>query len=142
MTFSGGEPMEQAGAISRIIDLVRVQRDLSFMSYTGYTLKYLLSHGSAAQQGLIKRLDLLVDGPYIRERHTRKRWRGSDNQIVHFLSHRHDAVKGTIDDEGDWIDVQMEPDGTLLWMGIPPIGFRERLEGEMASRGIEMDVIG
>src|SRR5947207_12067562 len=31
VTFSGGEPMSQAAALARLVDLVRTKRDLSFM---------------------------------------------------------------------------------------------------------------
>jgi anaerobic ribonucleoside-triphosphate reductase activating protein len=41
VTFSGGEPMSQAAGLCHLIDRVRAVRDLSFMSYSGFTLENL-----------------------------------------------------------------------------------------------------
>jgi anaerobic ribonucleoside-triphosphate reductase activating protein len=41
---------------------------------------------------LLAHTDILVDGPYVRELpETRRRWIGSSNQQVHFLSDRYRA---------------------------------------------------
>lgn len=141
VTLSGGEPMEQASALNALIDAVRARRDMSFMAYSGYTLEHIRQHGDAEQKAMLARLDILVDGPYVRSRHSRKRWRGSDNQTVHFLTPRHDDLINTVEDEGDWIDVEVTSSGTLLWMGIPPPGFREAIEHQMAQRGVTLEVI-
>ena len=141
VTLSGGEPMEQALAINALIDAVRARSDMSFLAYSGYTLNHIREHGNADQKAMLGRLDILVDGPYVRSRHTRKRWRGSDNQTVHFLSPRHRGLINTIEDEGDWIDVEVTAPGELLWMGIPPRGFREAIEQQMAQRGISLQII-
>jgi anaerobic ribonucleoside-triphosphate reductase activating protein len=43
----------------------------------------------AAVQQLLGEIDILVDGPYVRELpETRRRWIGSSNQRIHFLSDR------------------------------------------------------
>ncbi|MEP6670260.1 MAG: 4Fe-4S single cluster domain-containing protein [Chthoniobacter sp.] len=141
VTISGGEPMEQAAPLNALIDSVRARCDMSFMAYSGYTIEHLQQRGNADQKAMLARLDILVDGPYVRSRHTRKRWRGSDNQTVHFLSPRHRNLSNTIEDEGDWIDVEVTSSGTLLWMGIPPPGFREIVEQQMAQRGVALEVI-
>jgi anaerobic ribonucleoside-triphosphate reductase activating protein len=136
VTFSGGEPLAQAVALVNLMDSVRRKRDLTFMSYTGYTLEYLLRQGSAGQKALVKRLDVLVDGPYIAARHTDLRWRGSDNQQVHFLSVRYRHLIAQTNDRGYWLECEHAADGTFHWMGIPPKGFRETLERNMLARGI------
>lgn len=141
VTLSGGEPMEQARALNSLIDVVRSHRDMSFMAYSGYTFEHLFQSGNVHQKALLSRLDILVDGPYVQRRHTRKRWRGSDNQTVHFLSDRHRSMSDMIEDEGDWIDVEVTTSGTLLWMGIPPSGFRELVEQQMATRGVALEII-
>ena len=94
LTLSGGEPMSQPVALARLIDRLRDSRDLSVLSYTGYTLGELRRSGTFAQRELLDRLDVLIDGLYIRERHTQLRWRGSDNQQVHFLTPRHKDLRG------------------------------------------------
>jgi anaerobic ribonucleoside-triphosphate reductase activating protein len=140
VTFSGGEPMAQAAALVNLVDSIRRKRDLSFMSYTGYTLEHLLRRGSAAQKALVARLDILVDGPYIAARHTDLRWRGSDNQQVHFLSPRYRHLAAQANERGYQLECEHSADGTFHWMGIPPKGFRERLERNMLARGIVLRV--
>lgn len=138
VTFSGGEPMSQAAALSELIDRTRRQRDLTFVSYTGFLYEDLLRHGSAAQRGLLERLDLLIDGPYIASRHTDLKWRGSDNQRVHFLSERYRDLEPTVDERGNWIEFELPADGSVQWMGIPPQGFRDAFRDGLSQLGIDL----
>src|SRR5205823_8911105 len=89
LTLSGGEPFAQAAALADLVQRVRAARDLSVMSYTGYVLEHLRRHGDSAQHRLLKSLDILVDGPYLANRHAKLRWRGSANQRLHYLTDRH-----------------------------------------------------
>jgi anaerobic ribonucleoside-triphosphate reductase activating protein len=138
LTLSGGEPMAQAGALCRLIDSIRAARDLSFLCYTGYTLKYLRRSGSAAQRDLLARLDVLIDGLYLREQHTDLRWRGSDNQRVVFLTPRYRHLAPCLDDRGVWVEFELGNDGSLRWMGIPPAGFRDAVPLALARLGIDL----
>jgi len=140
VTFSGGEPFAQAAALVNLVDTIPRKRDLSYMSYTGYTLEHLLCRGNPAQKALVARLDVLVDGPYLAARHTDLRWRGSDNQQVHFLSPRYRHLATQANERGYWLECEHAPDGTFHWMGIPPKGFRETLERTMLARGILLKV--
>jgi anaerobic ribonucleoside-triphosphate reductase activating protein len=140
VTFSGGEPMAQASALGRLIDLVRGRRDLSFLSYTGFTLERLRLSGTAAQQALLERLDVLIDGPFVRERQTDLQWRGSDNQRVYFLTPRYRHLEASIDQRGAWIEFEVAPDGSYHWMGIPPPGFRESVSLALRRLGIIVPV--
>lgn len=129
VTFSGGEPFAQPGPLARIADDCRA-RGLSVMSYTGYTLEALTARGTPEQHEFLRRLDILVDGPYVEARHTDKRWRGSDNQRVLFLSPRHQEWAERVDDRGRWIEFEVESE-SVAWMGIPPPGFRAAFEDAM-----------
>lgn len=135
ITFSGGEPMQQAEALVAIADGVRAERDLSLMAYTGYTLGHLRRRGTAAQRALLARLDILVDGRFVAERQTDLRWRGSDNQRVHLLTDRHRDLVDRLTDRGVWMQVVVEDDG-VFWMGIPPPGFRFDFEAALAKLGL------
>lgn len=137
VTFSGGEPLSQAPALVRLIDQVRAVRDLSFLSYTGHTVEGLARHATAAQRELLRRLDVLIDGPYVRSRHTDLIWRGSDNQRVLFLTPRHRDQAGRLADRGTWLEVEAGPD-SLMWMGIPPVGFPEAFARGMARHGLPL----
>lgn len=142
LTFSGGEPMSQAAALTKLVDSVRARRDLSIVCYTGFPLAYLRGKGTPAQQELIQRVDILIDGPYLRQRHTTLRWRGSDNQQVHFLSPRYRHLAPMVQEQGSWIEFELDEQDTLHWMGIPPLGFRAVFEQQLGRIGVLMNEKG
>jgi anaerobic ribonucleoside-triphosphate reductase activating protein len=141
ITLSGGEPMSQAAALVSLINATR-SVDFSWVCYSGYTLEWLRSSGSPVQQALLERLDILIDGPYMANRHTDLRGRGSDNQRVHFLSDRYQDLRERYEERGSWMELELGADGSMLWMGIPPPGFRSAFEEAMGSQGIRMTVNG
>ena len=85
----GGEPCEQAEAVADFCERVRAG-GLGVMLYSGYRLEELRALRSPAVERLLATTDLLVDGRYERERpeHAR-RWLGSSNQQLHFLTSRY-----------------------------------------------------
>lgn len=91
VSLLGGEPFEQAAALAALSAQVRAA-GLSVMVFSGYTLEELrgreaTSPGTAA---LLAATDLLVDGRYLQARPERsRRWVGSTNQRLHFLSARY-----------------------------------------------------
>jgi anaerobic ribonucleoside-triphosphate reductase activating protein len=135
VTFSGGEPMAQAGALAELADTARRDRDWSVMSYSGFTLEHLSRHGDQDQRRLLSRLDVLVDGPYLANRHADLRWRGSDNQRIHLLTDRHAPPDS---DRTAGIELQAGTDD-VMWIGVPPVpGFRERFEQAMRDQGVDL----
>lgn len=132
LTLSGGEPFDQAGAVADLVRRVRARRDMSVLSYTGYTLSHLRRHGTPDQHALLAALDLLVDGPYLRAKHADLRWRASTNQRVHHLTGRHAPLDAT-DDRSAGLQFDIAGDGTVHFTGVPPVpDFRERLEASLA----------
>jgi anaerobic ribonucleoside-triphosphate reductase activating protein len=130
--------MSQAAPLARLIDqLTDMRPELTFMCYTGYTLNHLRTHGNAAQHSLLTRLDLLIDGLYVQSRHADLRWRGSDNQQIHFLSPRLEHYR-TADDHAAGIEFEILPAGGLRWMGVPSRGFRDALPRALARFGIHI----
>lgn len=86
VTFSGGEPFEQAGALSCLAASVH-KMDGDIVTYTGYTFESLLEQiakkapQASAWQSLLDQTDLLIDGPYIESlRDLELTFRGSSNQ--------------------------------------------------------------
>lgn len=139
VTFSGGEPMAQAGALAVLVDLLRAERDWSVMSYTGFTVEHLRRHGDAGQHALLARLDILVDGPYLRDRHASLAWRGSANQRLHFLTGRH---RPPVPDISAGLEFEVS-ENTLNWTGVPPVaGFRTTFETLMAAGGVPLRTEG
>lgn len=140
LTLSGGEPFAQAAALVRLVDRVRAARDISVMSYSGYTLEWLRRRGSSAQRALLAGLDLLVDGPYRRELHADLRWRGSSNQRLHLLGPRHADLART-EDRGVGLEVEVSGDGGIHWMGVPPVpDFRAGFERSLRRQGIILQI--
>lgn len=86
ITLLGGEPFAHAGA-SALAEAAHTL-GLSVMVFSGYTLDQLRRRSDAAD--LLARTDILVDGPYLRDQpDTERRWVGSRNQDVHFLTGRY-----------------------------------------------------
>ncbi len=86
ITLLGGEPFAHVEAA---IGLARTARELglSVMIFSGYTLEQLRDEN---QIQLLALTDILVDGPYVREQpDAQRRWVGSTNQRVHFLTDRY-----------------------------------------------------
>lgn len=89
ITLLGGEPFAHAESAAPLAESVQ-KRGLSVMIFSGYILAELQSRTDIATQQLLANTDILVDGPYLRERpDTSRRWIGSTNQTVHFLSRRY-----------------------------------------------------
>ncbi len=88
ITVSGGEPFLQAEALCLMIDRIRARRDMGVILYTGYTLEELQGMGGAAEE-LLGRLDLMIDGPYERERDDGGALRGYSNQRALALTDRY-----------------------------------------------------
>ncbi len=91
VTFLGGEPFDQAYPLAFLAEKIQ-QSGLSLMIFSGYTLEHLRRRRDFATQALLHATDILVDGAYIKEEYTdKRRWIGSKNQTVHFLTQRYSA---------------------------------------------------
>lgn len=92
ITLLGGEPFAQASEAAQLCAAVR-ERGLSVMIFTGFTREELRARQDDATERLLSACDLLVDGPYDRHQpDEHRRWIGSTNQRMHFLSNRYDAA--------------------------------------------------
>ena len=81
VTFSGGEPFAQASGFARLAKLLKAQ-GYEVASYSGYTFEALL-HGTPEQQELLRCIDILIDGPFLRdEKSLELAFRGSRNQRI------------------------------------------------------------
>jgi anaerobic ribonucleoside-triphosphate reductase activating protein len=89
ITLLGGEPMAHAVGAAALARQVQVQ-NLSVMVFTGFTLEELQQQPNPPVHELLAHTDILVDGPYRRDLpETRRRWIGSANQRVFFLTDRY-----------------------------------------------------
>ncbi|OIP44720.1 MAG: hypothetical protein AUK47_00450 [Deltaproteobacteria bacterium CG2_30_63_29] len=94
LTLLGGEPFAQAEPLARLARRVRTA-GLSVMIFTGYPIEALTARTVPGSRELLEACDLLVDGPYVASQaSTARRFIGSDNQRLHFLSERYRALDG------------------------------------------------
>ena len=79
VTFSGGDPFEQALEFGHLAD--RLNTD-DIWAYTGYTFEELI-HGTVNQYYLLRRLKVLVDGKFVEQlKDSTLKYRGSSNQRI------------------------------------------------------------
>lgn len=84
ITFSGGEPFEQAEAFA-VLAREAKKLNLDIMTYTGYTYEYLVENAVKHRgwHDLLEESDILVDGRFeMDKRNLLLRFRGSENQRI------------------------------------------------------------
>ncbi len=120
VTLLGGEPFAQATAAVGLAEAVR-RMHLSVMIFTGYELETLERSPDDDVRRLLAATDILVDGPYDRDRpDNRRRWIGSTNQRVHYLTDR-DREDRECWDRPDTLELRLV-DGELTVNGFPAAG--------------------
>lgn len=119
VTFTGGEPFEQASALAAVGRPVR-ERGLSVFVFTGYKIDELVT---GHHRELLAVTDVLVAGRYEEaHRTTDVPWLGSTNQEVHFLTSRYSASDMLFAPPAE---VRIGKDGTLLFTGFPSVSLLE-----------------
>lgn len=84
VTFSGGDPLEQADKFAYIAKEVK-KIGLNIWCYTGYTFEYILEnqHKRKGWSELLKYIDVLVDGKFEEDKkQDGLKFRGSSNQRI------------------------------------------------------------
>jgi anaerobic ribonucleoside-triphosphate reductase activating protein len=117
LTLLGGEPFEQAAGLAAVAARVRAggRSVLTFSGYTHAALRRLAAAGRPGVADLLATTDLLVAGPYLRDRIDHERpWAGSTNQEFVVLGDRlvdwrHGAV--------DRIQIDIDRSGTVAVNG-------------------------
>ncbi len=89
LSLLGGEPFSQPGPAADLCERVRAA-GLGIMVFTGFTLAELKAQAHPDVERLLATVDLLVDGRFEKDQpDTRRRWIGSRNQVMHFLTPRY-----------------------------------------------------
>jgi anaerobic ribonucleoside-triphosphate reductase activating protein len=88
ITFSGGEPFEQAEAVLSVILLTKSLRpDLTIFLFSGFEYQNLKSSKHPAVTSILESADMLSTGPFVADRFNPELlWRGSENQQLIYLS--------------------------------------------------------
>jgi len=135
LTFSGGEPFAQAEALAEVAHLARQKKpDLDIICFTGFKYERLLERPpNSGTQRLLSLIDVLVDGPYVRDLNDGIGLRGSSNQRILHLTER---LKDFALEEGArQIEMIIEEDA-LTFVGIPSLEMGSALAPFMGSERI------
>jgi len=82
VTFSGGEPMDQAEALSELAEKIKAI-GLNLWCYTGYIYEDILNSEDEHRLKLLSHIDVLVDGPYVEGlKENAQKYTGSSNQRI------------------------------------------------------------
>lgn len=145
LTISGGEPMLQAGALAEVIDLIRRERDVGVIVYTGFVYEALLDRAREDEgiARLLDRADLLIDGPYVQEKDEGQFARGSSNQRLIALTGRYKDDIGPYYESGRAREMELRLDGRRVMMiGVPSAGqsllwrqLKQNIQDERAQGG-------
>ena len=121
ITLLGGEPFSQARSLATLCQEVRAA-GLSVMAFTGKTLQAIQRAQHEDWDALLAQIDLLVDGPYLQKQHsTKRRWIGSDNQQIHFLTPRYEHLSASQEgweQEGNTLEIRLV-NGQIFINGFP-----------------------
>ncbi len=128
VTFSGGEPFQQARALAVCArGLRRAWPGVSLMAFTGYPLEALRGGGAPAGSiELLDQLDMLVDGRYDPRRPSTRAWRASGNQRLWVLGRAPVDWSASPDAE-----LHVDAAGNVLLSGFPDATLR-RVVKELA----------
>ena len=120
VSLLGGEPFAQAEGLAAVARGVKAA-GRTVMIFSGYTLDEIRAMESPAAAELLAHADLLVDGRYeAARRTTSRRWVGSDNQVLHFLSDRYSPLDARFH-EGNHVEIRMK-NGEITLNGWPVHG--------------------
>jgi anaerobic ribonucleoside-triphosphate reductase activating protein len=120
LTLLGGEPFDQAAALSKVTRAVR-RAGRSVMTFTGYTeaqLRQAIEAGREDVAALLGETDLLVAGPFLRDRiDTVRPWVGSTNQEFVVLSDRFPHLLDDVRRTPDRVEISVDASGQIAVNG-------------------------
>ena len=117
LTFSGGEPIEQAAGLAQLARLARQKKELDLICFTGYRYERLLADPpNAGVVELLAEVDVLIDGPFVQALAGSVGLRGSSNQRIIHLSPR--LKEYDLESDQRKIEITIS-DGELAFIGIP-----------------------
>lgn len=90
ITISGGEPFLQAESVSELIKLIKKQKDIGVIIYSGFKIEEIKKKEQMAD--LLNYTDILIDGQYIKELDDERPFIGSANQRLHYITERYKKI--------------------------------------------------
>jgi anaerobic ribonucleoside-triphosphate reductase activating protein len=122
ITFLGGEPFDQALALSRLAKILKAE-GLSIVTFSGYTFEHLQEQIQSNQRKDWERLfletDLLIAGPFqVENLDTQRPWVGSSNQTYHFLTPRYAPLSPILNTLPNRLEIIIAPNGSIQVNGL------------------------
>ena len=116
VTFLGGEPFEQAEALSLLSKMIK-EINLSILTFSGNTYEELLKKNDIHINELLKYSDLLIDGGFEKDKFDLSRaWVGSKNQRYIFLSDRYTEMD--IINIKNKVEMRIQKNGEIFMNGM------------------------
>ena len=86
VTVSGGEPFMQADELLKLVEYLKRRGVSDILVYTGYTYEELLHMNNPSVNGVLEKISVLIDGPYVKALDFGKsNIKGSENQKIYYL---------------------------------------------------------
>jgi anaerobic ribonucleoside-triphosphate reductase activating protein len=136
VTLSGGEPFDQPEAVVGLLKAIRPRVTGDILLFSGYAVHDVPDAGRPA----FDYLDAFVCGPFVERRASDLPLRGSDNQELRLLTPLGHARYGDLkirSPNAPRIDL-IGTDGELWIAGIPKPGDLDRLDANLAARGLSL----
>ena len=92
LTLLGGEPLDQANELFELLQLLRGAGYQGIIMFTGYEWQEITA--TPEKRRVTELCDLVIAGPFERQRSPGgRRWIGSDNQTLHFITSFYDELR-------------------------------------------------
>lgn len=116
LTISGGEPLHQYRALTRLFEQIHAQTNLSILVFSGYDWQEIraLTHIEA----FLAHVDVLIAGRYQAQQRIADGLIGSSNKTIHYLTDRYTPQDLQ---SVPTAEIFLSPDGQIRLSGIDPI---------------------
>lgn len=134
VTVTGGEPMDQADELARLLPLLSALTG-DILLYSGYTLEALRARKDPATDEVLRRIAVLVDGEYREEMNGGLPLRGSANQRIHLFN---EAYRSRYERylAGESRIQNFSLGDSVVSAGIHHPGYREELKNAARQKGL------
>lgn len=134
LTLLGGEPLDQVDELLRLLQILRCRGYRGIIMFTGYTWEQITA--DQKKTAVARLCDLIIAGPFDpAEAPGNRRWIGSDNQTLHFVTDFYQELANSWPAFVKEIEVVIG-DGELLINGTP-LAEDDELAGLLMQKGEE-----
>lgn len=136
LSITGGEPLDQAGALARLLARLRGKVGGDIILFTGYS-EDALPEGAGS---VLAHIDTLVAGPFEAEAPSDVPLLGSANQTLRFLTELgRERYERFCEEAQQRPPIDLVLEGEKVWMaGVPRPGDLDRLDQKMKARGLKL----